>query len=136
MGGRGTYSQRGGFKIYEYESTGERIEGFKVIKHKTDSHASLPQMSNTPGTVYILKSGNHYKSIGIYGDDRRLKKEINISHGHTNVYANGKVEKLKRGVAHIHHWQGGRQANVRYLTAKEIKKYGKAIIKMGGKLNG
>lgn len=136
MGGRGAYYQRGGFSVYEYEATGETLEGFKVIRHKTNGHASLPQMSNTPGTVYILQNGDgHYKSMGIYGADRRLRKQIDIHRKHTNRYKSGKRVVLKKGVAHVHNWRGGRNSNVRYMTKKEIKKYGKAIVLMGGKLH-
>lgn len=38
------------------------------------------------------------------------------------------------GIAHVHNINGGREANVRYMTLKEIKKYGKAIEGMGGKV--
>ena len=130
MGGRGGSSGRKN----EYKSTGEIISGFKVIEHKSKPNAPLPQMSNTPGTVYILKSNGKLKSLGIYGMDKRLSKEINIDHGHKNRYKSGKKEDLKRGVAHVHHWKGGRNANVRYMTKKEIKKYGSAITQMGGKI--
>lgn len=51
IGGGGAYSQHRGFSKCEYMATGKVIEGFKVIQHKTDDHASLPQMSNTLGTV-------------------------------------------------------------------------------------
>ena len=67
----------------------------------------------------------------MYGQDRRLRKEINLNidsvrgHGH-----NG----LKRTVAHIHHWRGGRDNNVHYLSKKDIKQFGKTIESLGGKL--
>lgn len=132
LGGRGAYFQHGGFSVQEYVSTGKTIDGYKVIRHKTKDQASLPQMSNTPGTVYILENSKGYKSIGIYGDDRRLRKEIDLRHGHTNRPASGKIERLRRGVAHVHNIRGGRGNNVRYMTKKEIKKYGALVIKLGG----
>lgn len=134
MGGRGAYYQHGGFSVYEYEATGETIEGFKVIQMKGGGSASLPEMSNTPGTVYILKSHGYYKSLGIYGEDRRLRKAIDITHLHTNRFRSGKKERLRKGVAHVHNMRGGRGSNVRYMTKKEIKKYGRAIVAMGGRL--
>lgn len=139
MGGRGAYFQRGGFSVYEYQATGETISGFKVISHKTDDHASIPMMSNTPNTVYILKTSQGYKTIAVYGPDRRIRKEIDLninlnSHGHKNRYRDGRIENLNRRVAHIHHWRGGRLNNVHYLTKKDIKQYGAAIIQMGGRL--
>lgn len=139
MGGRGAYFQKGGFSVQDYESTGEFIQGIKVIRHKFDDHASLPQMSNTPGTMYILKNSQGFKNVGIYGQDRRIQKEIHInvvknSHGHTNRFRDGHKIKLKRNVAHIHHWRGGRANNVHYLTKKDIKKYGNVITQIGGSL--
>ncbi len=134
MGGRGSYLQHGGFTIQEYESTGETIDGIKVIQKVNSDTTSLPQMSNTPGTAYILKSNGKYKSLGIYGPDRRLRKAIDITHGHTNRPKSGNNEKFKRGVAHVHHMRGGRGNNVRLMADKEIKKYGKAILEIGGKL--
>ncbi len=135
MGGRGAYSSKGGFSTQEYRSTGETIKGIKVIEQIKPGNAKLPQMSNTPNTEYILKSNGVYKSLGIYGSDRRLQKEIEIRHGHTNRPKSGKKEKLKKGVAHVHNIKGGRGNNVRYMTKKEIKKYGKAVIAMGGKIS-
>jgi hypothetical protein len=133
MGGRGAYFQKGGFRSYEYQATGETMGGFKVIEHKSKPNAGLPTMSNSPNAVYILKSHGYYKSIGIYGSDRRLQKEIDLGHGHTNRFKSGKKEHLQRGIAHVHHIKGGRDNNVRYMTQKEINKYGRAILEMGGK---
>ena len=135
MGGRGAYLQRGGFSVQEYQATGETVGGFKVIEHKTKKNAPLPQMSVAPDAVYVLKSSGRLKAIGIYGKDRRLKKEIEIAHGHKNRYKDGHVKILKRGIAHVHHINGGRENNVRYMTGKEIKKYGEAVIEMGGRVS-
>lgn len=129
--GRGR-SKAGGY--HEYEGTGESIAGIKVIKSLGSPSDPLPRFSGTPNAVYILKSGEHYKSLGIYGPDRELRKEIDITHGHTNRPKSGKKTKLKRGVAHVHNIRGGRENNVRYMTKKEIKKYGEAVIGMGGKV--
>ena len=135
MGGRGQYIQKGGFSKQVYRATGETVGGFKVIEHVSKNNASLPQMSNTPGVVYVLKSKGRYKSIGIYGQDRRLQKEIEITHGHKNRPKSGQKEHLSRGVAHVHNIRGGRENNVRYMTKKEIKKYGQAVIEMGGRVS-
>ena len=131
MGGRGAYLQKGGFSYQEYEATGETINGIKVIKHKTRPNASLPEMSNTPGAVYILHNPVGYKQLGIYGKDRRLKKTIEFMHGHKQKI-NGKKVHLKRGVVHVHNHKGGRSNNVRYINKREIKKYGSVLSKMGG----
>lgn len=133
MGGRGAYKPSGGFEYYEYERTGEIIEGVKVIRHKTSSKAPMPRFSNSPGAIYILQNKEGYKSIGIYGPDRRIRKEIEISHSHTNRYKSGRTEKLDLGVAHVHNIHGGRENNVRYMTKKEIKLYGSIITKIGGR---
>ena len=134
MGGTKNYIQSGGFSIQEYADTGERVGGFKVIQHRSKKASSLPQMSDTPSTVYVLKSGGKYKSIGIYGPDRRLRKAIDVTHSHTNKPKNGKRVKLKAGVAHVHNMRGGRENNVRYMTQKEIKHYGSAVVLMGGRV--
>ena len=43
------------------------------------------------------------------------------------------IKNLKVGVAHVHIIKGGRGNNTRYMTKKEIKKYGKYIEFMGGR---
>ena len=134
MGGRGSYSQRGGFSKREYRATGETIGGFKVIEKIAGGSASLPEMSNTPGTVYILRKENGRMKLGVYGNDRRLRQEFEIDHKHTNRPKSGKKETLIKDVAHVHNLRGGRGANVRYMTKKEIRKYGAAIIAMGGRV--
>ncbi|MBR4711741.1 MAG: hypothetical protein IKP10_06875 [Clostridia bacterium] len=134
MGSRGTYSQKGGFSRQDYRDTGDTIKGFKVIEQIKEGTATLPQMSNTPGTVYIFRTRSGEMKIGIYGQDRRITKEIEISHGHRNKYNSGKKQRLKKGVAHVHNWHRGRENNTRYMTKKEIKIYGKAVLAIGGKL--
>lgn len=134
MGGRGAFSSRGGFTKWEYRSTGEVIAGTKVIEKIGSKSASLPQFSNTPNTMYILKSNGRYTELGVYGPDRRIRKVIDITHRHTNRTKHGIKEVLKKGVAHIHHIRGGRESNVHYLTKKDIKLYGKIILAMGGKI--
>lgn len=129
--GRGRSKINGRYN--EYKSTGEVLGGIKVIESIKSPRDPLPRFSGSPNAVYILKSHGYYKSIGIYGENRELKKEIDISHGHVNRPKSGKKESLKKGVAHVHNIYGGRENNVRYMTKKEIKKYGKAVIAMGGK---
>lgn len=47
------------------------------------------------------------------------------------------VKKETKGARRrrVHNIRGGRENNVRYMTKKEIKKYGDAIIAMGGKIS-
>lgn len=139
MGGRGAYSQKGGFKIQQYEATGEVIGGIKVIRDKRDKPGvkgsfKPPEMSNTPGTAYIFQSHNKYKNLLTYGMDRSSKQSYDLTHSHTNRPKNGKVEKLKLGVVHVHNIRGGRENNVRYMTKKEIKKYGHIMRRLGVKV--
>ena len=129
--GRGR-SKSGG-KYNEYKYTGEVIEGIKVIESISGDRNPLPQFSGSPNAVYILKKHGEYASIGIYNQNRELVKEIEINHQHTNRYKSGVKKVIKKGVAHVHNKKGGRNNNVRPMTKKEIKKYGKAIEKMGGR---
>ena len=130
--GRGRSKVNG--KYNEYKATGEYIEGIKVIESLEEGSTRVPRYSGSPNSVYILKVNGNYKAIGIYNEHRELVKEIEISHGHTNRPKSGKKSKLRRGVAHVHNIRGGRENNIRYMTKKEIKKYGKAIEKMGGRV--
>jgi len=141
MGGRGAsiqiskYNPKGGFTEQAYRATGETLAGIKVIEKINSKSASLPEMSNTPGTVYILKSAGHFTAMGIYGADRRLQKAIEFNRRHVIRLKNGKRIVLKKGIAHVHNLRGGRGNNVRYLTIREKKKYGTAIELMGGVLS-
>lgn len=118
MGARGKFSE----KVFRF--TGKIINNISVIEKQKGS-ASIPRMSKNPNDVYILKSKKGYKSIGIYNQYNELYAEINIDHPHKDI---------PRGIAHIHFIFGGRANNVRMLTKKEIKKYGKTIEQMGGKV--
>ena len=138
FGGRGAYLNPSGFTTYKYETV-DRIGEFKVIREKNikdKQTTSLPQMSSHANENYILENAvGDRKQIGIYDKYRRIDKYIDFSHGHNIRDKNNKVVKrLKRGVAHIHFVKGGRDNNVRYLNQKEIKKYGKIIVELGGKL--
>lgn len=97
----------------------------------------MPRMSNSPNAMYIYKNAKGTtKSLGIYSDKRELIKEFNIDHDHPQRNKNGEVIRtLKEGVAHVHIIKGGRGNNTRYMTKKEIKKYGKYIKFMGGKIS-
>ena len=128
MGGRGQYLQKGGFRVQAYHAVGE-IDGVKVIERIDGRPGFMPQMSNSPNAIYILKSNGYYKSIGIYGSDRRLQKDIHIQHEHKNRLG----EKIPKGIAHVHHLRGGRLNNVRKMSKKERRKYGALVQKMGGK---
>lgn len=132
--------KRGGVNAWPYHDyeTVEKIDGIKVIRQIAGGNASLPRFSNSKNAVYILKDKKtgKYKSIGIYGEDRRIKKEIEFTHGHKIRNKDGSVkEVLVRGVAHIHFSNGGRENNVRYLNKKEIKRYGDIVVRIGGKVN-
>lgn len=117
----------------EFHDTGERIDGIKVIEHNDPkNNAPIPQYSNTPNTKYILKKAGQYKSLGIYNEHRELVQTYDLAHSHTNKPKSGKKEMFKKGLAHVHNHKGGRENNVRKMTVKEIKKYGRAIRKMGG----
>lgn len=127
MGGRGAYSQKkGGFVVQEWKKVGE-IEGFKVIYNSKKPNSSAPKMSAKANTTYLIQNKQGYiREIAIYGAHKELEKTIHVSHGHGDV---------PRGVAHIHHHRGGREANVTRLNRKEAKKYGTIVTGvMGGKL--
>lgn len=128
MGGRGQYLQKGGFRVQTYHAVGE-IDGVKVIERIDGRPGFMPRMSNSPNAIYILKSNGYYKSIGIYGSDRRLRKDIHIQHSHENRLG----EEIPKGIAHVHNLRGGRLNNVRKMSKKERRKYGALVQKMGGK---
>ena len=98
---------------------------------------SLPRMSHSPNAIYILKNKNgKYKSMGIYNEHREIVKEFDIGHGHKRRNKRGEVvQHLKRGVFHTHIAKGGRENDTRYLTKKEIKKYGDYLHFIGGMLS-
>lgn len=116
--------------------TVDTFENAKVITPVTGGSGSLPRISNSPNALYIFKNAKgKMKSLGIYDDKRELVKEINIDHGHKDKKDGKIIRNLKVGVAHVHTIKGGRGNNTRYMTKKEIKKYGKYIKFMGGKTN-
>lgn len=121
MGGRGSYLQKGGFKVQDYKVV-DIIAGIKVLSKRNDKNKStnLPTMSNTPGTMYMSKNKRGYiKQLRIYGNDRRAKIDIDFDHKHKGMQP------------HIHFYKGGRENNVRELTKKDIKKYGKILKEIG-----
>ena len=125
---------RGKIKDPQYKKVDE-VDGVKVIKRIANGPASLPRMAGR-SRMYILENAKgERKSIGIYDSSGHLAKAIDFGHGHTNRPKSGKNEYLKNGVAHIHSIKGGRNNNVRYLTSREIKKYGNLIVKLGGKVS-
>lgn len=121
-----------------FYKTIETIYDAKVIEPTNLGSYSLPRMSHSPNALYIVKSKkDNYASLGIYNQYRELTKEFDISHDH-KFYEKGSKKISKRlieGVAHVHNDRGGRNSNVRYMTKKEIRKYGKYIIAMGGLTN-
>lgn len=116
-----------------YKTVGE-FDGAEIITPIAGGSGSLPRMSNSPNAIYIFKNAKgQMKSLGIYNDKRELEKEFNIGHSHKDRKENKIVRNLKKGVAHVHIIRGGRNSNTRYMTKKEIKKYGKYIEFIGGK---
>ncbi|MCL2139433.1 MAG: hypothetical protein FWH41_07885 [Treponema sp.] len=124
MGGRGAMMNRKPSERIQENKTADYIAGVKVLK-RLKGKQNLPAMSNTPNTSYIqLTSKGEFKQYKVYGYDRRPIFDIDGDHPH------GKIKGL-----HIHFWAGGRDNNVRELTLKEKKKYGKILRAAGGKLD-
>lgn len=127
--------RRGGRIFNPQYKTVDTVDGIKVITLKAGGSMSLPQISGR-SQMYILENATgERKKIAIYDSSGYLEKEIHFDRGHTNRPKSGKAEKLKRGVAHIHNVKGGWGNNVRYLTPREIKKYGALIVKLGGRVS-
>ena len=127
--------KRGG-RIFnpQYKKVDE-VDGVKVITLKAGGSMSLPLVAGS-SRMYILQNAKgERQKIAIYDSSGYLAKEIHFDKGQTNRPKSGKKEKLKKGVAHIHNVKGGWGNNVRYLTPKEIKKYGNLIVKLGGKVS-
>jgi hypothetical protein len=110
MGGRGAMlGKKPSERIPGYKTVGY-IAGIKVLKPIKD-HGKLPEMSNTPGTSYILltKEGE-LKQFRTYDYSRHPKLDIDFDHYHNGIKP------------HIHFY-GHRKKDFRALTAKEKKKY-------------
>ena len=102
------------------------VDGVKVIKLNRDGPMSLPKVAGR-SSMYILENAKGERNrIAIYDSSGYIAKQIDFGHGHG---------KLKYGVAHMHSIKGGRDNNVRYLTSREIKKYGNLVTKLGGKVS-
>jgi hypothetical protein len=113
----------------------DTVDGIKVITLNTKRSMSLPKVAGR-SRMYILENATgERKKIGIYDSSGHIAKEIHFDRGHTNRPKSGKTEYLKRGVAHVHNVKGGWGNNVRYMTKREIKKYGNLVIKLGGKVS-
>lgn len=127
--------KRGGRIVNPQYKTVDMVDGVKVITHKAGGSMALPYIAGS-SRMYILENAKgERKSIAIYDSSGYITKQIDFGHGHTNRPKSGNKEYLVRGVAHVHNVKGGRGNNVRYLTAKEIKKYGNLIVKLGGKVS-
>ncbi len=114
MGGRGDALQKGGFTSQNYHSVGT-INGVKIlekINRRPREKNNLPIMSNTPSTAYILlDEDGKFLQYRKYGSDRRALYDIDYGrHNSTEDWL------------HIHFFKGGREANTRELTPKEIKR--------------
>jgi hypothetical protein len=120
MGGRGTMMKPLRERIQEYKAIGY-IAGVKVLEPIRE-HGKLPEMSNTPGTSYLLltKSGDDIKKYREYGDDRNPTVDIDFDHDHGY------------GKPHIHDWKDGERIKEgRKLVAQERKKYAKILKEAG-----
>ena len=127
--------KRGGRIANPQYKTVDMVDGIKVITLKAGGSMALPYIAGR-SKMYILENAKgERKSIAIYDSSGHIAKQIHFAHAHTNRPKSGKVEKLKSGVAHVHNVKGGRGNNVRYMTPKEIKKYGNLITKLGGKVS-
>jgi len=125
VGGRGAVlGQKASERIPEYKTVGY-IAGIKVLEAlKNGKHGTLPDMSNTPSTSYILLNKNGgFKQLRIYDDTRHPVIDVDFGKPHRGS------DKL-----HIHTWKGGRENNGRSLTKKEKKKYGKILKEAGIKI--
>lgn len=127
--------KRGGRIFNPQYKTVDMVDGVKVITAKAGGPMSLPYIAGR-SNMYILENAKGQRqSIAIYDSSGHIAKQIDFGHGHTNRPKSGKKEKLKPGIAHVHNVKGGRGNNVRYLTSREIKKYGDLIVKLGGKVS-
>jgi len=118
MGGRGAMLQiKPSERIPEYKTVNV-IAGIKVLQAlKINKHGSLPDMSNTPNTSYILLNKNgEFKQLRIYDNSRHPVIDIDYGHSHKGS-----------DILHLHNWKGGRENNAHSLTGKEKKKYGKIL---------
>lgn len=127
--------KRGGRIVNPQYKTVDMVDGVKVITLKAGGSMALPYIAGS-SRMYILENAKgERKSIAIYDSSGYITKQIDIGHGHTNRPKSGKKESLVKGVAHVHNVKGGRGNNVRYMTSREIKKYGSLIVKLGGKVS-
>lgn len=125
---------RGRIQNPQYKKVGE-VDGVKVITLKAGGSMSLPKIAGK-SRMYILENfAGERKKIGIYDSKGNIEKEIHFDNGHKNRYPDGTIEKLKRGVAHVHEPKGEWGSYARYMTAKEIQQYGALVIKLGGKVS-
>ena len=127
--------RRGGRIFNPQYKTVDVVDGVKVITLKAGGSMSLPKVAGR-SSMYILETANgERKKIAIYDSSGHITKQIHFDRGHTNRPKSGKKEYLKKGVAHVHNFRGGPGNNVRYMTSREIKKYGNLVIKLGGKVS-
>lgn len=127
--------RRGGRIFNPKYKTVDMVDGVKVITLKAGGSMALPFVAGSSRMYILENSKGERKKIAIYDSSGYLAKEIHFDKGHTNRPKSGKKEYLKRGVAHVHNVKGGWGNNVRYLTSREIKKYGNLIAKLGGKVS-
>lgn len=118
--------KRGGRIFNPQYKTVDIVDGVKVITLKAGGPMSLPSIAGR-SSMYILETAKGERNrIAIYDSSGHIAKQIDFGHGH---------KKLKNGVAHVHNIKGGRGNNVRYMTSREIKKYGALVTKLGGKVS-
>jgi len=139
MGGQNYYKAEGGFSQYLYQHVGDVIEyngiHAKVIEYvgTKDHHEGLPYYSNTSDMYLKIADNQTYVEKAIVYVDRHAAFELDWGHPHTNKKGNG--QSFDVGVVHVHELEifgnsvRRKQTDARFMTAAEIKKYGKILKK-------
>ena len=89
-------------------------------------------------SVCLFFRGSYEPSFCFSNDNPFLHKEKNDAQRRmrwSREFPQVKKETERARRRRVHNIRGSRENNVRYMTKKEIKKYGDAIIAMGGKIS-
>ena len=107
MGSRGSFLESGGFSAPAKWETIDYVEGTKVLAPKDPkASVSLPECSNTPGTVYLsYRKDGTFAQLRVFGNDRIPKYDIDYG-----------VHQGKKYL-HIHYYNNG-------VRSKEPEKIG------------
>lgn len=97
MGSRGSFLESGGFSAPAKWQTVDYVDGIKVLAPKNDKASmSLPERSNTPGTMYLLyRKDGVFDQLRVFGKDRIPQYDIDY----------GKHQGKKS--LHIHYYENG-----------------------------